>query len=239
MDNYTVLYKLKNGLNVIEWDELGRKIRALKSENAILSTTYVDEKKYDNHFLYQRLFDFPLTLKKDIKNTLLLGAGCFTYPKYYISKYQDKYMDAVEIDQEIIDVSYDYFFLNDLYNNFDKSKERLSIFNEDAYDFICQCQKKYDYIIVDIFVDHEPLEKFLNEDFIQKIVHHLSEDGIFSTNYIVNQTKEDKFHNYLKVLKNNFKYVHLLSVDYMKDLKSKNVFILCSNVDYQFDVTNY
>ena len=169
MNNGKILYTLSNKRNkVVEYTDLfGQKIRVLKNENSIYSVSIVNSNAF--YYSYLELYDFPVRLNKKCKNFLMLGAGCFTYPKYYISKYKDKKMDAIEIDKEIIAISYKYFDLDKLYNDYDKNKKRLKIFNEDAYKYVKNCNKLYDVIFQDLFINNEPIKKFLSLDFIKKL----------------------------------------------------------------------
>ena len=235
MNDKKILYSLTStDFNVIEYlDNNGLKLRALASPNAIYSDTMTGDNKYDLYYPYIRLYDMPNIMMLDIKNTLVLGAGCCTYPKYYISKYQDKYMDCIEINKEIIDVAHKFFYLDDLYKEFDPNNERLKIFVEDGYEYINNCNKKYDYIFLDIFDNNEPDEAFLNSEFVNKITGCLNKNGIYSTNYIINSGKEEKFYNYISVLRKFFDSIFLLSTDEENVFNGTtgNVYIMCSNRD--------
>lgn len=235
-----ILYTLKNSdFKVVEYIDLyGNIVRALKSDKAIYSLTLIGKYKYSISDPYFGLYDFPVQLKPNTTNFLMLGAGCFTYPKYYISKYKEKYMDAVEIDKEIIDITHKYFFLNDLYEEHDPEKKRLKIFNEDALTYIENNKKKYDVIFIDIFNDNEPIDKFLTNEFFEKIKNSLTSDGIFSNNYIITEGHEDKFKNYLNVLKNKFKYIYILTLKgYFKE-EHGNIYIMCTDYDYKLEIND-
>ena len=231
MIDQKILYTFSdNTYQVIEFKSLsGRKMHGLISNNAIQSITPTDDKKYDLFAEYFYLYDLPLIINKNIKNSLVLGGGCFSYPKYYICNHQNKYMDCVEINKEMIEVALDYFFLNDLFNEYDPKKERLNIYNEDAKDYIKNCNKQYDYILLDIFKDNEPIEYFLTKQFTKKINNILTQNGIYSINYIVNINQEKKFYNFIETLKNTFKFVYILTTKNMYNNNHGNVYIICSN----------
>lgn len=120
-------------------------------------------------------------------------------------------MDAVEIDSEILEVSKKYFFVDDLYNDYDKNRNRLTIYNEDAMTHVEKCNKKYDYILLDIFNDNEPINEFLSLNFIKKSNDILNINGIYSTNYIINKGLEEKFLNYIDNLKKIYKYIYCIN----------------------------
>lgn len=231
MIDQKILYNFSdNTYQVIEFKTLsGRKMHGLISNNAIQSITPTDDKKFDLFAEYFYLYDLPLIINKNIKNSLVLGGGCFSYPKYYISNYQDKYMDCVEINKEMIDVALNYFFLNDLFTEYDSKKERLKIYNEDAKNYIKNCNNQYDYILLDIFKDNEPIDYFLTEHFTQRINNLLNKNGIYSINYIVNINQENKFYKYIETLKNIFENVFILTTKNMYNNNLGNVYIICSN----------
>ena len=237
--NKKVIASLNDNFNIIEYeDAFGNILRSLASKEAIYSTTLTGKNKNKLYLPYYGLYNLRVQINPNIKNTLVLGAGCFAYPKFYISEYKDKCMDAVEIDKDIIGIAYKYFFLEDLYNEYDKNKKRLKIFNEDAYDFVNNNTKIYDNIFLDIFDNNEPIEKFLTDTFIKKIIHVLSKKGIFSVNYIINEGKKDKYNKFINTLKNNFKYIDILTINndtFYKD-GIGNVYILCSNYNYDIDI---
>ena len=239
--NKKILASLDNNFNIIEYEDVfGNIVRVLASKKAVYSVSLTGENKNKLYFPYTALYDFPIQINPNIKNTLVLGAGCFSYPKYYISEYKDKCMDTVEIDKHIIDISYKYFFLDELYNEYDKNKKRLKIYNEDAQQFINNCKKVYDNIFLDIFDDNESVDSFLTDDFINKITHILSKKGIFSINYIINEGKIDKYDKFINNLKNHFKYIIGLTIDDGKTFKNGlgNIYILCSNYNYDMEIND-
>ncbi len=65
-------------------------------------------------FDYMESFNWIFRLNKNIRRTLLIGGGGFAYPKYYLHKYPERYIDAIEISQTVIDVAREYFGLRDL-----------------------------------------------------------------------------------------------------------------------------
>lgn len=232
MLNKKKLYTLNNGFMVIEYiDKSGYKLRALASADAIYSDTMTGNYKYELYYPYIKLYDLPNRVKSNINSTLVLGAGCLTYPKYYISHYNNKELDAIEIDSEIIHVAFKYFYVDDLYQEFDKDKKRLNIINTDAMDYVEKCNKKYDYIFNDVFDDNEPSEKFLSYNFLDKVKCILNDDGIYSTNYIINEGKKIKFDNYISRLRNYFKYIFLISINDKNvfDNELGNIYIMASN----------
>ena len=65
-------------------------------------------------FDYMESFNWIFRLNKHIKRTLIIGGGGFAYPKYYLHKYPERYIDAIEISQTVVDVARAYFGLREL-----------------------------------------------------------------------------------------------------------------------------
>lgn len=93
---------------------------------------------------------------------------------------------GVELDEKIIQLSKLFFGL-DSYQNF-------NLINHEAFEFILRTKKKYDLIIIDIFLDtHMP--GFLFETFFQhRLVEVLNPEGYILFNSMILK-KEDEIRN--------------------------------------------
>ena len=127
-----------------------------------------------------------------------------SYPKYYISKYNNKYMDVIEISNDLINASYTYFYLNDLYTQFDPERRRLSIINDDCIHYIDFTNKKYDYIFFDAYLGYDIVPAIYEYATIRKIKSKLNPNGYLGINYVV--TNENKYIQLKDALMNNFDY---------------------------------
>ena len=207
-----VIYNYNDKFRIIDYIDNNKKLRALASNEVIYSVTSREEDKNDLVIDYLKLYDLPCIINKDIKNTLVLGAGCFTYPKYYISRHNSS-MDAVELDENIIKMAFDYFYLNELYDEFDKDKKRVRIYNTDAYNFVFDCNKKYDYILFDIFDNNNTDNKFFSEEYISKIKNLLNKTSFFGINYILRDEDLESFKSLFNILNKYFENVLLYTVN--------------------------
>lgn len=85
-------------------------IRILNIDSGYESATYTDEDKiYELVFEYTKYYDLMFNANIEINNTLLIGGAGYSYPKYYISHYENKNMDVVEIDGDITEIAKKYF----------------------------------------------------------------------------------------------------------------------------------
>lgn len=111
-----------------------------------------------------------------IKNILVLGmgAGCVVelFEKYLKNSYFT--IDAVEIDETVIQVAKKYF-------NIDRWKN-LNVIHSDAKHFVEECTKKYDFIIVDLFIDLNIPEFLYENQFLQKLQNLVQKSGLLLIN---------------------------------------------------------
>lgn len=231
--------ELKKGYKLITFeDEAGECVRTIFTGSSYQSVTYTNDKKNELYDRYTNLYCVCDTHKEEIDNCLVLGGGGFSYPKYYISKYPNRYMDVVELDDYMIEIARDYFFLNDLYQEYDPNKERLKIYNEDAFDYISKCTQKYDSILIDLFNDNVPLYEIFSVDNLKLINNLMKSDSLLAINYII--TKDDSnhilFNKHIDNLRGIFKNVKAIALPNFKIKNRGNIFILASNCEINVKV---
>ena len=160
--------------------------RNIKSDhNGNLELTIINGKKLLNtanaNYSYgslQRVLKFSLQqleLSKTHEILLLgLGGGCVVKTLREDFSYRGK-ITAVDVDPIIISVAKKEF--NVLSDEFTK------IICSDAFNFVKDCDWKFDLIIVDLFVDNKVPDEFLTQEFWRYILEHLSVRGkiIFNT----------------------------------------------------------
>ena len=127
-----------NDLEVVEKTEEGEAIRLLLVNGARESATYIDKAhRNDLVFRYAIGFNDVFEINKNLKDCLLLGGAGFSYPKYFISRFPDKTLDVVEIDEVMVNIAFKYFYLDELYDEYDLyENERLKIYVMDGLKFL-------------------------------------------------------------------------------------------------------
>lgn len=219
-----------------ELDINNERLIAIMSSNSYQSLSYMDDEKiFDIYDSYPELYDV-LTNLGDVNSVLVLGGGGFTYPKYYISKYPKKTMDVIEINEKLIDISFDYLYLDKLYERYDPYHQRLNIYCCDAYDYIIHTNRKYDGIFIDLYMDNEPLDIVFEERFIFNIKRILNKGKYLAINYILHENSLDKFNKFKYLLSKYFTNIRIITTAYNLDLNDKNIYIICSNSD--IDIPN-
>lgn len=192
----------------------GELIRVLNIDSGYESATYVDEDKCnDLIFEYTKQYNLMFEINPNIENTLLIGGAGYSYPKYYISNYEDKKMDVVEIDGKITEIAKEYFYLDKLIDDYNlEENKRLNLITEDGRTYLNQNTKKYDAILNDAFSGESPAKTLTTIEAVQKIKNSLNENGLYLTNIISSLEGENsKFLNAeINTLKKVFNNVYVI-----------------------------
>ncbi len=136
-------------------------------------------------FPYVASFVSLLPALKEDSRLLILGGGAFTMPAHIISHYPGMQVDVVELYREIYEIALDYFFLSELYTEYDLKKTlRLRVFLEDAAHFIRSAKKTYDLIYDDAYQGLLPADSLLTYEAAVSMKRLLRRDGILCINFI-------------------------------------------------------
>ena len=162
------------------------KIRVLNIDSGYESATYTDNDKiYELVFEYTKYYNLMFKASIDIQNTLLIGGAGYSYPKYYISHYTDKNIDVVEIDGEITELAKQYFYLDQLIEDYNLNEtNRLNLIHDDGRVYLNTTEKKYDAILNDAFSGSSPAKTLTTLESVRNIKRCLNEDGVYLTNII-------------------------------------------------------
>lgn len=178
-----VIYTENTPYGLIEVEDMliyGDMIRLLMVDGNPESAMYLEEeKKYDLLFPYMQRFSYAFVCKPKICNTLLIGGGAFSYPKYYLEHYRRSKITVIELSQTMIDLSRKYFRLDELDI---EQKSNLKIVCEDAFSWLDETDEKFDWIINDAFI--ADVMQGRDESILAKAVSHLNPGGIYMENHV-------------------------------------------------------
>ena len=138
----------------------------------------------DDYSLTGMYYDYLLIspyLVKENPKVLVLGNGTGTYAtmmKDYLHCECD--ITAIEIDQRIIDLSYEYFKMN----------EDVEVICDDGRNYIARDKDSYDIILVDAYSSISAPFHMTTIEFFTLVKEHLNDDGIMMMN--VNMYSEGK-----------------------------------------------
>lgn len=182
--------------------------------NHTLEINYINGKKLldspNANYSYgklQKIMNFGLNKieLKEFPEVLLLGLGGGCVIESIEKKYHHcKEIIAVEIDPVVIRLAREEFQL-------DRFKE-LKIVLEDASDYVHNNIRKFDLIIVDLFIDDKVPEPFYNIDFWEHISKELNPDGDVIFNAGMNMGKSDKIDKIISALASQIGFVQYENV---------------------------
>ena len=209
------LYVSGNGQLVIrDTDYAGESVRVLYVNDTRESATYnAPNRRNDLIFEYTKGLNLVLEKAPHIKDTLMLGGAGFSYPKYYISRFPDKRMDVVEVDAKMVDLAMKYFYLDELFAQFDlHHNDRLTIIIADGADYLAGCNKRYDAIFNDAYVGNIPDKGLLSEQGVRNIKRALKNDGVYALNLITALSGPKSMRGIMAeaILRNHFRSVTVL-----------------------------
>lgn len=105
------------------------------------------------------------------QTALMLGGAAYSYPKDFISKYDEATIDVVEIDPKLTELAKEHFGLKD--------NPRLNIIHEDGRTYINNTDKKYDVIFGDAFTSFYSIPYQLTTvEAVEKTYNLLNDNGV-------------------------------------------------------------
>lgn len=183
-------------------------------------------------YLYcYNLFDY---YNKDAKSTLMIGGAAYTYPTYYLNKYQEKTIDVVEIDEKMTELAEIEFGL-------DVENPRLKIYTQDGRSFLNNTENKYDTILIDAFKGLNAPFELTTYEALQKVKNALNDNGIVITNIISSlEGKEEDFIKYeYSTYKAVFPEVKLFRVRNVEDTEKQNLILMAFKNGENIDQEKY
>lgn len=180
--------------------------RTIKSDySGVLEITWYNGKKHLNsknaNYSYgslQKVLKFGLG-KVDLKNAssillLGLGGGCVIETLRKEMDYQ-QYIMAVEIDPVVIDIAKDEFGI--------AASEHLEIVCDDAETFMSLNTKKFDLILVDLFIDLQVPSQFLKQNFWLRVIGSVESKGSVIFNMAVENPNIGQLQSVVSTLRAN------------------------------------
>lgn len=218
-------------------DEL---VRILNIDSGFESATFIDETRANELvFDYTKFYDLMFKFKNDINSVLLIGGAGYSYPKYFISSYEDKNMDVVEIDNDITEIAKKYFYLDKLIEDYKLNENnRLNLINEDGRIYLNKNTKRYDAILNDAFSGETPAKSLTTLESVWEVKKSLNLNGMYLTNIISSlEGDNSKFlRAEVNTLKQVFKNVYIVPCKQGVDLNQKqNLMVISSDSDLNLD----
>lgn len=129
-----------------------------------------------------------VTEKGDASKMLVLGMGTGTYARQCSKYFPDMITKGVEIDDDIIRLSREYFDL----------PEEIEVISYDGRAFLNADKEKYDVIMVDAYQDITIPFQMSSVEFFRLVADHLTENGVMVVNMNMQTDEPDNICDYLE-----------------------------------------
>jgi len=167
-------------IKVLETSQNGHPARMLMLDRLIHSFIVPDDPRaldYGYERAYSNLTQAHAAGRTAI-DTLFIGGGGYSFPRYVEAAYEASSVDVIEIDPAVIAVAYDRLGL--------PTTSRIRSFNQDARVFLTEWSdpKRYDFIYGDAFNDLSIPYHLTTVEFNRIIASRLKPSGIYLSNII-------------------------------------------------------
>lgn len=150
----------------------------------VLDTSNVNYSYGALHKIFDQTFDNFKIKDRDIENVLILGFGAGSVASLLTEKYGvECEITGIEKDSVVIHLARKYFNISRFKN--------LQIISVDAYDYVQTHSKKFDVIVVDIYVDEQVPKCFHEKRFLKQLDRLLQHNGVLFFNKVVNNAKQE------------------------------------------------
>ncbi|MHB1004988.1 MAG: fused MFS/spermidine synthase [Chloroflexota bacterium] len=203
----------------------GKPVRALVLDHLVHSYVALDDPKvlgYGYERVYAEVTTYHKANHKDL-DTLFIGGGGYTFPKYVEAMYPESSVDVMEIDPAVTEAAHTFLNL--------PRDTRIRSFNQDARAFLLewQEQKQYDIVYGDAFNDLSVPYHLTTVEFDRLLAARMKDDGIYMANVIDKYEGGEFVKAFMNALKQVFPNVYLLAQGEAWNINSSNTYIVLAS----------
>lgn len=218
----TVYNSLYNSIKVVDLikESTKRQVRYLYTgRKSVVSAMYLDK---PNELVspYIKFFSFVYHFKPHSKQVLMLGGGAYIFPRDLITNTVNTSIDVVEIDPMMTKIAKKHFYFEE--------DERIKIYYEDARTYLNKTTKKYDAILVDVFINSSIPFHLTTKEAVRQMFMSLQDHGIVIMNIISSiEGQRGKFlRAELKTFKEVFPQVELFPLKTNRSNAIQNIILM-------------
>jgi spermidine synthase len=173
--NQTVVFETDSPYHyILVVDDKQRNARYLQFNNYVEGAIDLNP-PHDTRVSYTNAFHLARIFKSDLKRILIIGGGGGIGARKFVTDDEKVEVDLVEIDPEVVDLSFKYFHL--------EPSQRLRVHLGDGRTFVRRATVKYDLVILDAFTIGGQIPFHLTtKEFMQEIKRVLTPDGAILAN---------------------------------------------------------
>ena len=160
---------------VVYYSDKDTLVMAFKSKGTTYSETEIDLSDPINLTIeYTRLFMSTLFFVPEPKNILIVGLGAGAMSNFLQNYYPDTNIDMIEIDEEVVKISREYFGM--------RESKLTKVHVKDGRVFVKRAKKKYDIIFLDAFRGSFVPFHLKTKEFYKEIKSKLTPNGVVASN---------------------------------------------------------
>lgn len=224
-------------------------VRVMRVGGVLQSATYLGFQCCEPVFAYIKAFDAVFDAEESVRTAtghgiervLALGGGGFSWPKHAVFDRDDLYMDAVEIDPEIIRAARRWFYL-DMIERY--AGRRLRVHEGDGRAVLDKRARRlearepkaqrYDAIVNDTFSGGEPVRELATVEAAQAVRTCLNPGGVYATNVVARNDDTSVLRNTVATLSQVFAHVHVIPVEEDAWASDDNYIVVATDGDTTF-----
>ena len=221
-EGYRVRFRKESayhGIAVVE-DEQTRYLRFDSSFQSAMELN----RPYVSPFAYVDYLSLALAYRPEAQNILVVGLGGGSAPKRFWRDFPDLEVQAVELDEAVVDVAYRWFGL--------PRDERLQVEVEDGRQYLQRNELRWDVIVLDAYYADSLPFHLTTQEFMTLVRSRLKPGGVVVSNIIgsVAGTNSKLFRSFYKTYRSVFPSLAVYPVDLANDPESlRNIIVVASS----------
>ena len=202
-----------------------REVRVLYLDALVHSYVDTDDPMF-LHYSYEKVFgDLATTMAHSDPDldTLFIGGGGYTMPKFMEVLFPEANLEVVEIDPEVTEVAFEYLAL--------PPDTNIVTYPEDARTKLQELPKgKYEFIVGDAFNDVSVPYHLTTLEFNEMVRGLLSDEGVYAIN-VVDRMHSGRFlRSVVHTLQSVFPHVYVMRDDSRWDNDDRYTFIVAASM---------
>ncbi|MDA8216042.1 MAG: fused MFS/spermidine synthase [Dehalococcoidales bacterium] len=204
----------------------GHPVRALVLDHLVHSYVSLDDPGvlgYGYERVYDELTTYYASQHGRGLDTLFIGGGGYTFPRYIEATYPEATIDVLEIDPAVTQAAHDFLGL--------PADTRVRSFDSDARAFLMSWEdpKKFDIVYGDAFNDLSVPYHLTTVEFDRLVAGRLKDDGLYMVNVIDKYEGGEFMKAFANSLREVFPHVYLLAQGKAWLFPDANTYILLAS----------